>query len=102
MCCLHQQRSRSLRPDCSVEGQQVNQLIRRATIPLASAALARSCALGWRAVLAAHEAAWDARWLARDVAMEGDDESQRAVRFAIYHLTSAANPEDDRVSSRSS
>ena len=23
---------------------------------------------------------------------------QKAVRFAIYHLTSAANPEDDRVS----
>ena len=30
--------------------------------PAASAALARSRALGWRAVLAAHEAAWDARW----------------------------------------
>ncbi len=24
--------------------------------------------------------------------------SQRALRFAVYHLTSAANPEDDRVS----
>jgi Glycosyl hydrolase family 65 central catalytic domain len=52
----------------------------------------------WRAVLAAHEAAWDARWIASDVLIEGDDESQRAVRFAVYHLTSAANPEDDRVS----
>ena len=30
--------------------------------------------------------------------IEGDDESQRALRFAVYHLTSAANPEDDRVS----
>ena len=28
----------------------------------------------------------------------GDDESQRAIRFAVYHLTSAVNPEDDRVS----
>jgi trehalose/maltose hydrolase-like predicted phosphorylase len=30
--------------------------------PSACAALARSQALGWRAVLAAHEAAWKARW----------------------------------------
>ena len=35
--------------------------------PRASAALARNRALGWRAVLAAHEAAWDARWTASDV-----------------------------------
>src|SRR5262245_36356337 len=66
--------------------------------PRASAALARSRALGWRAALAAHEAAWDARWIASDVLIEGDDESQRALRFAVYHLTSTANPEDDRVS----
>ena len=73
--------------------------IRRRTIrPLASAALARSNALGWRAVLTAHEAAWDARWTASDILIDGDDESQRAVRFAVYHLTSAANPECDRVS----
>ena len=49
-------------------------------------------------MLAAHEAAWDARWTASDVLIEGDDESQRAVRFAVYHLTSTANPEDDRIS----
>ena len=66
--------------------------------PRANAALARSRGRGWRAVLAAHEAAWEARWLASDIIIEGDDESQRAIRFAVYHLTSAANPEDDRVS----
>jgi trehalose/maltose hydrolase-like predicted phosphorylase len=66
--------------------------------PLARAALARSRTLGWRAVLAAHESAWDARWLAGAILIEGDDELQRALRFAVYHLTSAANPEDDRVS----
>ena len=49
-------------------------------------------------MLAAHEAAWDARWTASDVLIEGDDKSQRAVRFAVYHLTSTANPEDDRIS----
>ena len=66
--------------------------------PLASAMLLRSCTLGWRAVLAAHEAAWDARWVASDIFIEGDDQSQEALRFAVYHLTSAANPGDDRVS----
>jgi trehalose/maltose hydrolase-like predicted phosphorylase len=66
--------------------------------PPAGAALARNCAVGWRAVLAAHETAWNARWTASDIFIEGDDESQQALRFAVYHLTSAANPEDDRVS----
>jgi len=66
--------------------------------PPASAALARNRALGWRAVLAAHEAAWKARWNASDVLIEGDEESQQALRFAVYHLTSAANPEDEHVS----
>jgi len=66
--------------------------------PHAVAALARSRALGWRAVLAEHEAAWKARWAASDIVIDGDEVIQRAVRFAVYHLTSTANPEDDRVS----
>jgi trehalose/maltose hydrolase-like predicted phosphorylase len=64
----------------------------------ASAALTRSSALGWRGVLAAHEAAWQRRWIASDIIIEGDSEAQQAVRFATYHLTSAANPGDERVS----
>src|SRR5262245_5972325 len=66
--------------------------------PHAAAALARSRALGWRAVLVEHEAAWDARWTAGDIVIDGDEVLQRAARFAVYHLTSTANPEDDRVS----
>ena len=66
--------------------------------PAATDALARSRASGWRKVLTAHEAAWDARWNAGEIVIEGDDESQQALRFAVYHLTSAANPEDERVS----
>src|SRR5215471_13377492 len=67
--------------------------------PIATDALARSRALGWRGVLTAHETAWQDRWRASDVIIEGDDdEVQEAVRFAVYHLTSAANPEDERVS----
>jgi HAD superfamily hydrolase (TIGR01509 family) len=64
----------------------------------ARGALGRSRAQGWRSVMAAHEAAWRTRWSASDVIIEGDDDLQRAIRFAVYHLTSAANPEDERVS----
>ena len=49
-------------------------------------------------MLAAHEAAWEDRWTAGEVRIEGDDELQRALRFAVYHLSSAANPGDERVS----
>ena len=66
--------------------------------PVAADAMARCRALGWRGMVAAHETAWQQRWDASDVVIEGDDEVQQALRFAVYHLTSAANPEDERVS----
>ena len=66
--------------------------------PAARKSLERSMSIGWRGVLEAHEAAWEAHWTAGDVTIEGDDELQRAVRFAVYHLTSAANPDDEHVS----
>ncbi|MGD0720045.1 MAG: glycosyl hydrolase family 65 protein [Roseiarcus sp.] len=54
--------------------------------------------LGWRGVMAAHEAAWTDRWRLADVEVEGDDAAQQALRFAVYHLNGAANPADERVS----
>jgi trehalose/maltose hydrolase-like predicted phosphorylase len=54
--------------------------------------------LGWRGILAEHEAAWAQRWHDSDVVVEGDAEAQEALRFAIYHLNSAADPTDERVS----
>ncbi len=45
-----------------------------------------------------HVRAWNALWSQSDVEIEGDEDAQRAQRFAMYHLLSAANPEDDRVS----
>jgi trehalose/maltose hydrolase-like predicted phosphorylase len=54
--------------------------------------------LGWRGVVAAHEAAWGERWRLSDVEIEGDVAAQQALRFAAYHLNSAANPADERVS----
>lgn len=49
-------------------------------------------------IIAAHRREWRRLWETADVRIEGDDEAQRAIRFAIYHLLSAANPEDERVS----
>lgn len=54
--------------------------------------------LGWSAALAAHEAAWSMRITASDVVIEGDPVAQQAVRFAVFHLNSAANPDDETVS----
>jgi len=53
---------------------------------------------GWPPLLAAHERAWADRWAASEVAVEGDDLAQQALRFALYHLISAANPDDEHTS----
>lgn len=49
-------------------------------------------------LLAAHEQAWAARWQAADVVVQGDAIVQQGLRFALYHLISAANPDDPQVS----
>jgi HAD superfamily hydrolase (TIGR01509 family) len=64
----------------------------------ARSALARNQRIGWRAALDDHEDAWAARWRAADIVIEGDPDLQRAIRFAVYHLVSTANPEDETVS----
>ena len=45
-----------------------------------------------------HCQAWLSQWQASDLCIEGDAGAQRALRFAIYHLLSCANPHDERVS----
>jgi trehalose/maltose hydrolase-like predicted phosphorylase len=62
------------------------------------AALRQGCRAGFRRLLAAHERAWAARWTASDVMVAGDAAAQRALRFAAYHLISAADPDDEHVS----
>lgn len=49
-------------------------------------------------IVSAHRQAWDRRWLESDVEIDGNDDSQRALRFAIYHLIGATHPEDEHVS----
>lgn len=49
-------------------------------------------------IIGRHQDAWLTRWTASDLRVEGDRHAQRALRFAVYHLVSAANPDDERVS----
>jgi beta-phosphoglucomutase family hydrolase len=42
--------------------------------------------LGFETLLAEHRAAWASRWEDADVVIEGDDDLQRGLRFALFHL----------------
>jgi trehalose/maltose hydrolase-like predicted phosphorylase/hydroxymethylpyrimidine pyrophosphatase-like HAD family hydrolase len=46
----------------------------------------------------AHDHAWQTRWQRADITIEGGKPIQIDLRVAIYHLISAANPNDARVS----
>jgi kojibiose phosphorylase len=50
------------------------------------------------AILARHVDAWAERWRRAGVTIDGEPRLERALRFALYHLISAANPDDPRVS----
>jgi len=65
---------------------------------VAEAHVAAARTRGMGDLIARHRAAWSARWDASDIRLDGDPEAQRALRFAAYHLLSAADPTDDRVS----
>ena len=54
--------------------------------------------VGWRKVVQEHEAAWSDRWRSSDIEVGGDPAAEQALRFAVYHLNSAANPADEYVS----
>lgn len=56
------------------------------------------CARGFRTAAAAHVDAWRRRWQEAEVRIVGDEEAQRALHFATYHLIAAANPADEHVS----
>ncbi len=55
-------------------------------------------ARGFPAVVQAHVDAWLRKWKAAEVRIVGDEEAQRALRFATYHLIGQANPADEHVS----
>lgn len=49
-------------------------------------------------IVHAHVDAWRRQWHTAEVRIVGDEEAQRALRFAVYHLLAAANPGDERAS----
>ncbi|WP_437896095.1 glycoside hydrolase family 65 protein [Sorangium sp. So ce124] len=49
-------------------------------------------------VLGEHTRAWAERWRHADVEIDGAPRIERALRFALYHLIGAANPDDPRCS----
>lgn len=55
-------------------------------------------ATGIAALIDRHRQAWDARWRDADVVIDGDPAAQRALRFALYHLIAAGDPESDAAS----
>ncbi len=64
----------------------------------AQTALHQARRSGRQRVFTSHAQTWSNRWQASDVAVEGDDMAQRALRFAGYHLITVANPGDEHVS----
>jgi trehalose/maltose hydrolase-like predicted phosphorylase len=59
--------------------------------------LERLVGQGGAALLNAQMQAWAARWATADAEVDGMEETQRQIRFAIYHLIGAAHP-DERAS----
>jgi len=83
----------------SADGATVRRLV--AVGPVegdAAAALDRAEVVGIGELRARHRRAWRERWVDADVVVDGDAEAQRALRFALYHLISAGDPESDRAS----
>src|SRR5205085_3920116 len=54
------------------------------------AALSAARQTGWEGLLAEQRARLDQFWERADVAIEGDDRIQQAVRFALFHLFQAS------------
>lgn len=50
---------------------------------------------GYEQLLAEHRAAWAARWREADVVIEGDDDLQQAVRFALFHVMASVGDTDE-------
>lgn len=56
----------------------------------AVAALSQAAIAGFDVLLAEQRAAWSQRWAEADITIEGDDELQRSLRYALFHLMASA------------
>ena len=55
-----------------------------------AAALTAACATGWEQLVQGQQEFLDDFWDGADVELEGDDELQQAVRFALFHVLQSA------------
>jgi trehalose/maltose hydrolase-like predicted phosphorylase len=62
---------------------------------LASVALEEAEQAGFERLLREQREAWARRWETADVAVEGDAELQRAIRFALFHLIASVADRDE-------
>jgi hypothetical protein len=62
----------------------------RARTPTPALDLEQVTRRGFDVELRAHRAAWAGRWADADIEIDGDPETQRAVRFSLFHLLSSA------------
>jgi trehalose/maltose hydrolase-like predicted phosphorylase len=62
---------------------------------LALAALAEARDAGFETLLSEHRAAWARRWEDAAITIEGDEDLQHAVRFALFHLMASAASEGE-------
>ncbi|KJK44199.1 glycosyl hydrolase [Lentzea aerocolonigenes] len=61
------------------------------------AALAGACQTGWDGLLAEQRAFLDDFWQVADIEIEGDDELQQAIRFALFHILQAGARGESRA-----
>jgi len=61
----------------------------------AQAALAEATGPGFDGLLVEHRREWARRWAGADITITGDDELQRAVRIAVFHLIASVDGRDE-------
>jgi len=54
-------------------------------------------AKGFEAMLTEHRNAWNDKWRSSDIAIEGDEAAQQAIRFNIFHLNQTYTGKDPRL-----
>ena len=57
--------------------------------------LAAAKTTGFDGLLSEHRARWAERWETADIRIDGDDELQRLVRFALFHLMSSVGEDGE-------
>ena len=64
---------------------------------LATRAASRAREVGYGKLRAEHAGAWESRWAACDVRIDGDDAAQQGIRFNLFHLLGTYSGEDERL-----